>query len=186
VDAPLLNAVSANLRKIRRMRAARKDAEAMINEAGAPIDPVKHKRELDRLAGAPTKMLATDTGVVFYPGLEKGIPISGPSTPKGMLEEFFKEILPDVYPEAADLIKNMELGDMVELALDHGMVAVFGENGVLNQFMAREAGALSKVADLGVVNQAFDSVDDELVWLNSLTGVKQDLIPSSEVGFTSQ
>jgi hypothetical protein len=170
-NSALLNSVSAKIKRIRRRKDALKEARRMIGED-------EQEERYRELIGAPPKMLNCDSAVFFYPGLDQGIPAAGPINPKEMCNTFFREDLPSIFPEAKEDMKKMSVREMTNAAIRHGMIVVFGEDGVLNQIMARNPSRA--VRDFGTTKKVFDRVAEKLVWLDGYDSVAPNLIPSKE------
>jgi hypothetical protein len=95
-----------------------------------------------------------------------------------MCNTFFREDLPSIFPEAKEDMKKMSVREMTNAAIRHGMIVVFGEDGVLNQIMARNPSRA--VRDFGTTKKVFDRVAEKLVWLDGYDSVAPNLIPSKE------
>lgn len=173
--------VSANLRKLRRRKLLVKEAAQLIGEADEDAELLKQNqdklyRELVGTAGRK-RMLTCDDAVFFYPGIEAGIPISGPINPKEMCNTFFRENLPEIFPEAKATMAQMSVKEMCNLAVAKGMVVVFGQSGQANQIMAENpTRAFDSGTDMGTLKKVFDDFADSLVWLTGYDSVSQELV----------
>lgn len=168
----LIAPVAVNLRRILKRK-------ELAKEAGRLLGETKEDRKLLDEADGPPKRLKCDDAVFFYPGLPSGIPLSGPINPREMCETFFHENVQSLFPETS--LDDVDIADVTDLAIKEGMVAVFGINGRLNQFLAKSSVRILRSSDdLEIIKQVFNEVSDELVWLTSYNGVATKRISSKD------
>lgn len=169
-NTPLIAAISAEPLRRKRLE---KVVEQLLSEEydQSAMDAVYPE--------ASGRGLPTDSAIFYYPGIEDGIFVFGPISVKDMLDQFFKETLPGIQPEAAEF-KNLPSKKLADKALAAGMVVLFGEDGRLNQIMAKVARV--RLPDGGsAAEDVFDSAEERLVYMPTPGSVDSSTIPIGEI-----
>jgi hypothetical protein len=160
-------AISQTQLRMLRQRMARKEAKKLLGETD---EQSKLYKDLITPTNEPAKRLSTEQGLFFYPGISTPIPVVGPITIKHMCVQFFKETLPTIFPEASNAAKQADINALVESAMQHGMFAFFGDQGIMNQVLAKNPNRLLKTSNqMASVKSVFDDVTETLVWSKDLT-----------------
>jgi hypothetical protein len=190
-NSALLNAISIKLRKLKKNRELMNEAKRLIGEeedGPKKFDPAQHRQDYENIVKdnlpadtSVPKVRATDEAVVFYPQIDMGIPLSGPRNPTEMMNTFFREDMPDLFPDAAEVMSELTVEEMCNTALEHGMVVLFGQNGTMNQIMAKNPNRVAKDRnDAAILKKVFQDIAPELVWLTDMTTVEPKRISAQD------